>query len=190
MTDRSGPASSITEPYSPQLRTAIVLAGTGTAGAYHAGALRALEEAGVKIDVVAGRGIGVVGALFAAIDGASRLWDERGLWRSPAVHRLYPWARAPRLIAAALALSLLVVSVPVAAVAVGLVVFPIDFVLKMVGVTSAAGLVGAYLRFAEAAFAPSALPTWLPRIVLLILGGVAGFLAVSAAARGGARRAR
>src|SRR5262249_3970240 len=33
--------------------------------------------------------------------------------------------------------------------------------------------VGAYLRFAEAAFAPEALPTWLPRLVLLVLGGAA-----------------
>ena len=32
--------------------------------------------------------------------------------------------------------------------------FPIDFVLKMVGAGGAGGVVGAYLRFAEAAFAP------------------------------------
>ena len=35
-------------PYSTRLRTALVLTGTGTAGAYHAGVLRALHEAGVK----------------------------------------------------------------------------------------------------------------------------------------------
>ena len=76
------------EPYSPQLRTALVLTGTGTAGAYHAGVLRALHEAGVKIDVVAGCGIGVVGALFAAIDGSQRLWDEKGFWRTSCRRRL------------------------------------------------------------------------------------------------------
>jgi len=65
-----------------------VLTGTGTAGAYHAGALRALHEAGVKLDIVAGRGIGVVGALFAAIDGGQRLWDEKGFWRAPEVQSL------------------------------------------------------------------------------------------------------
>ena len=37
--------------YSPHVRTALVLTGTGTAGAYHAGVLRALHEAGVKIDL-------------------------------------------------------------------------------------------------------------------------------------------
>ena len=36
--------------YSPRLRTAVLLCGTGTAGAYQAGVLRALTEAGVKID--------------------------------------------------------------------------------------------------------------------------------------------
>ena len=46
------------EPYSPRHRTALVLTGTGTAGAYHAGVLRALAEAGVRIDLVAGHGAG------------------------------------------------------------------------------------------------------------------------------------
>jgi len=53
------------EPYSPKYRTALVLTGAGTAGAYHAGVLRALGEAGVRIDLVAGHGIGAVGAFFA-----------------------------------------------------------------------------------------------------------------------------
>src|SRR4029077_18266442 len=56
------------DSYSPQFRTALVLTGTGTAGAYPAGVLRALHEAGVKLDLVAGRGIGAVGALFSAVD--------------------------------------------------------------------------------------------------------------------------
>src|SRR5256885_10185318 len=82
---------SAAEPYSPQLRTALVLTGTGTAGAYHAGVLRALHEAGVKLDVVAGRGVGAIGALFAAIDGAQRLWEDKGFWRTPEVRALYRW---------------------------------------------------------------------------------------------------
>ena len=180
MTDAFGTtASSATDPYSPQLRTALVLTGTGTGGAYHAGVLRALHEAGVKLDIVAGRGIGVVGALYAAIDGAQRLWDEKGFWRSRFVRSLYGWRTAPRLVAGAVALSLLIVAVPLLAIALGLVVFPIDFVLKMVGVTSASGLTGAYLRFAQAAFAPEALPTWLPRLVVLVLGAVGVMLAAT-----------
>ena len=170
-------SSSTPEPYSPQRRTALVLTGTGTAGAYHAGVLRALHEAGVKIDIVAGRGVGVVGALFAAVDGAQRLWDDKGFWRADGIERLYEWRIVPKVIVWSLAVSVAIVAIPVAAVALGLIVFPIDFVLKMVGVSGAASLVSAYLRFAQAAFAPEALPTWLPRLVLLVLG-TAGVVAV------------
>jgi hypothetical protein len=187
MTGRLDLASPIAEPYSPQLRTALVLSGTGTAGAYHAGVLRALHEAGVKLDVVAGRGIGVVGALFTAIDGGARVWDDKGYWRTPGVRSLYSWRPVPRFAVWALALSLAIVVIPIAAVAVGLVVFPIDFVLKMVGVSKAGGLVASYVAFAQAAFASEALPTWLPRLVLLVLGVVVA-LAVTTAARGEHRR--
>lgn len=81
-------------PYSPRRRTALVLSGTGTAGAYHAGVLQALSEAGVKLDVVAGCGIGALGALFAAIDGGERLWGAAGFWRRPEVVRFYGWRTA------------------------------------------------------------------------------------------------
>src|SRR3954463_14204038 len=90
--------SGIAESYSPQRRTALVLTGTGTAGAYHAGVLRALHEAGVKIDIVAGRGAGVIGALFAAVDGGQRLWDEKGFWRGAGVEALYGWRLVPHVV--------------------------------------------------------------------------------------------
>ena len=79
------------EPYSPQLRTAVVFTGAGTAGAYHAGVLRALNEAGVKIDLVAGRGMGALAAVFAAIDGGQKLWGEHAFWDADAVRHLYDW---------------------------------------------------------------------------------------------------
>ena len=71
------------QPYSPRQRTALVLAGTGTAGAYQAGVLRAQAEAGVRIDLVAGRGMGAVTALYAAVDAAATLWEPAGLWTGP-----------------------------------------------------------------------------------------------------------
>ena len=77
--------------YSPDRRTALVLCGTGAHGAYHAGVLRALSEAGVKIDVVAGQGIGAASAALAAIDGGSRLWDDTAIWPSNAILTLYGW---------------------------------------------------------------------------------------------------
>jgi hypothetical protein len=181
-----------TEPYSPQLRTALVLTGTGTAGAYHAGVLRALHEAGVKLDVVGGRGIGVVGALFAAIDGAQRLWEDKGFWRGDDLRSLYRWHVVARVIVLALALSLVIVAIPVAVMVGGLVVFPLDFLLRIVGIGGAGGLVGAYLVVVQEAFAPTALPTWLPRLVFLVLGtaaaiaGVGGWLRRGRQGRGAA----
>ena len=51
------------ELYSPERPTAVVLSGTGVDGAYHAGVLEALQEAGVKIDLVGGRGVGALDLL-------------------------------------------------------------------------------------------------------------------------------
>jgi hypothetical protein len=179
MNDRVGASPSHAfEPYSPRRRTALVLTGTGTAGAYHAGVLRALHEAGVKIDLVAGRGIGAIGALFVAVDGAPCLWDEKGFWRAATVSSLYGWRTGPRVVAAAIGTAFAIVAVPIAVVALGLLVFPIDFVLKMVGAGGASGLVGTYVRVAQAAFAPEGLPTWLPRLALLDLAAAAVFLLV------------
>ncbi len=172
------PAAALPDPYSPQRRTALVLTGTGTAGAYHAGVLRALHEAGVKIDIVAASGVGVVGALFAAVDGSQHLWGDRGFWKAPDIASLYRWRAVPRAIAWALAAAVGIVAIPIVAVAIGLVVFPIDFVLKMVGAGGASGLVGSYVAFADAAFAPDALPTWLPRLAVLVLGGAAALAVI------------
>ena len=71
------------DSYSPERRTALLFTGTGADGAYHAGAMRALHEAGVKIDIVGGRGIGAVSAVLAAVDGSTQLWEDGGFWRSP-----------------------------------------------------------------------------------------------------------
>ena len=51
--------------YSPRRRTALVLTGSGTSGAYHAGVLKALDESGVKLDLVVGSGVGALGAASA-----------------------------------------------------------------------------------------------------------------------------
>ncbi|MEQ1730368.1 MAG: hypothetical protein ABL982_18535 [Vicinamibacterales bacterium] len=177
------------DSYSPQRRTALLLTGTGTAGAYHAGVLRALHEAGVKLDVAAGRGIGVVGALFTAVDGAPHLWSDKGFWKDPKVATLYGWRPTLRMLSGALLLAAAVVALPIAAMAIGLIVYPVDFVLKMVGL-SGGGLVGWYVGVANAAFAPTAFPTWLPRLVVLILGVSGLAAALSALRRSNTRHAR
>jgi hypothetical protein len=98
--------------YAPSRRTALVLCGTGAHGAYHAGVLRALQEAGVKIDVVAGHGIGAGGAMLAAIDGGSRLWETGGIWRSGRTKRFYAWTGAARAVRWASTLLLAALIVP------------------------------------------------------------------------------
>jgi len=66
--------------YSPKRRTALVFTGSGTSGAYHAGVLKALEESGVKIDLVVGSGAGTIAAAYAAVDGGARLYGPGGFW--------------------------------------------------------------------------------------------------------------
>jgi hypothetical protein len=90
--------------YSPERRTALVLCGTGVHGAYHAGVLRALQEAGVKVDIVAGQGVGAGAAAVAAIDGAARLFESTGIWCSPSAASLYGWTWPVRTAAWLLAL--------------------------------------------------------------------------------------
>jgi hypothetical protein len=83
--------------YSPKRRTALVLAGSGASGAYHAGVLKALDESGVKIDLVVGSGIGTVAAAFTAVTGGARLYGPGGFWdgaRRRSLYRLRPALRA------------------------------------------------------------------------------------------------
>ena len=57
-----------------------MLAGSGTSGAYHAGVLKALDESGVKLDLVVGSGVGAIAAAFAAAAGGPKLYGEDGFW--------------------------------------------------------------------------------------------------------------
>ena len=117
------------EPYSPKRRTALVLTGAGTAGAYHAGVLRALAEAGVRIDIVAGHGIGAVGAFFTAIEGGARLWSQDGLWRQRGVAGFYGWRPVLRALGWVGAGALLLVFAPLALLGAGVLIYPAAFLL-------------------------------------------------------------
>ncbi len=174
--------------YSPHLRTALVLTGTGTAGAYHAGVLRALHEAGIKIDLVAGCGMGVAGALFAAVDGGSRLWDAKGLWRDRAIRRLYRWR--PSLVALnwSLAIAAALLLAPLALLLAGVVAYPFGVLLRLVGVAAGETLAARYGEVLDDAFAPGGLPDVLPGLVVAVL--LAGVAAVAAATVSIALRSR
>jgi hypothetical protein len=173
----------VTEPrdsYSPERRTALLFTGTGADGAYHAGALRALQEAGVKIDIVGGRGMGAVAAVLAAVDGSAQLWETGGFWRAPGVPGLYKW-RWPFRLMRWLGLGLLAtLAVPAAVILVGLVVYPIALLLGMSGLDAGARFVQAFLDVLTRAFSPGALPTWIPRLAAFFATGAVLTLAVGA----------
>ena len=169
-------------PYSTRLRTAIVLTGTGTAGAYHAGVLRALHEAGIRIDLAAGRGIGALGAMFAAVDGGQRLWDREGLWKSPAIAQAYRWRLPLRIAGWALLIAVALLAVPLGLSALGVVAGGIGVALWLINLTSAsAAVTSAYGRAVDALFAPTALPTVIPRFVVFCLLVAVATLAVGLA---------
>jgi len=178
--------------YSPSRRTALVLTGTGAHGAYHAGALRALQEAGVKIDLVAGQGIGAGSAALAAIDGAARVWDTNGVWRSHTARRLYGW-RWPLRASAWIGLVLLTVLLaPVVVLLVGLLVYLLGFLLEMLQVEAGKALVVAYSNWLLVAFAGTNLPTSVPRFATIALAALLAFLALGGVLAGrtiGSRRA-
>lgn len=167
--------------YSPERRTALVLCGTGAHGAYHAGVLRALQEAGVKIDVVAGQGIGAGAALLAAIDGSACLWDAEGLWRGPRAAALYRWkwplraARWPTLVLVATLLA------PPVILALGVMVYAAGFVLEMLGTGFGTVVMSAYTRWLQAAFAGDNLPTIVPRLATVALAALCLALLIGAA---------
>jgi hypothetical protein len=166
--------------YQPDRRTALVLTGTGVDGAYHAGALRALDEAGVRVDLVAGRGIGAAGALFAAIDGASRLWEADGLWRRRDVRRLYPWRPALRRLALGLALTATLLVVPPLVLAAGAVVYQAAVLVDAAGAGTGGWLAEQWESARLLAFSPAGLPTRLPQLVAAVLAVVVLALVVAA----------
>jgi hypothetical protein len=173
--------------YSTRLRTALVLAGSGTAGAYHAGVLRALHEAGVRIDLVAGRGMGAISAMFAAIDGGARLWEPSGIWKSGAATRLYEWRRGLRIAVVALLAAGAVLLFPLLLLAVAVLVGLAGFVLTLVGATDLAGAVtGGFAARLGSWFSPGGLPLVVPRLVLL--GLVVSAIAVAARLAGQVNR--
>jgi hypothetical protein len=178
--------------YSTRLRTAVVVTGTGTAGAYHAGVLRALHEAGIRIDVVAGRGAGAVGALFAAADGGARLWEAGGIWKRADALRFYGWRAPLRGAGWALLVAAIVLALPVTLLMLAVLTGLVGLLLTLVGFEAAgAAVTAAYGRWIADLFAPGILPTYIPRLVLLaVLIAVIALAAGTAAGRLAGRERR
>jgi len=164
--------------YSPRRRTALVLAGTGAHGAYHAGVLKALHEAGVKIDVMAGRGAGGAIAALAAIDGAAGLWGPTSPWLRDTDRPVYQWRSALRIAGWLTVLLAGVVAFPVLLLLAALVVYPMGFLLEMLGLSAGAALVGGYSTWLTGAFAGPNLPTYVPRAAMLVGGAIVLTIAI------------
>ena len=130
---------------------------------------RALREAGVKIDIVAGRGIGAVGAIFTAVDGGALLWEAGGVWRTDATRRLYGWRGTIRASVGTLAVALTALLLPLTTLVGAAIVYPVGFLMRILGSDFGNALALGYTRLVEAIFRPSALPLLLPRFVMLAL---------------------
>jgi hypothetical protein len=177
--------------YSPRVRTALLLCGAGTAGTYQAGVLRALGEAGVKIDVVAGHGPGAANALAAAIDGGTRLWEPDGPWTSRALAGAYRWRPSLRVLFIGLAATALLLVSPAVVLALAALMYAAGMALALANFTAAsAEVVATYQRTIEWLFDPPILPTILPRALVLTLLIVAGVLVVAAVRAGARERSR
>jgi hypothetical protein len=166
--------------YSPERPTAVVLSGTGADGAYHAGVLKALHDAGVKVDLVAGRGVGALGAVLFAVDGAAALWEPLGFWQRPALASAYGVTWRYRAIARALLVTAALVASPLLLLAGAALVWPVALGLGLVGLDAGTALARGYADLVAWAYAPERLPTWLPRLVLIVAGTLSAALAIAA----------
>lgn len=178
--------------YAPRLRTALVLCGAGTAGAYHAGVLKALTEAGVKIDMLAAHGAGGIGALSGAADAGVDLAAAQGLWASEKLRRGYRWRTALRVGGWGAMAAVLLLLAPLAVMLLATLVYGLSVVAALANFPSiAASLVGWYQRALDLLFAPAILPTVIPRAMVLAVLVVTGVLAAAAVrARRGERSRR
>jgi len=177
--------------YAPRLRTALVLCGAGTAGAYHAGVLKALTEAGVKIDVLAAHGAGGIGALSGAADAGVDLAAPQGLWTSQSLRRAYRWRTALRVGGWGALAAVVLLLAPLAVMMLATLVYGLSVVAALANFPSiAAWLVEWYQRALGLLFAPAILPTVIPRAMVLAVLVVVGVLAAAALRARRAERSR
>src|SRR6185295_2322955 len=123
--------SAFVNEYSPKRRTALVFTGSGTAGAYHAGVLKALDESGVKIDLVVGSGAGTLAAAFSAVAGGSKLYGRSGFWDGVTWISFYRLRAALRVSLALLAAAFAVFLLPLVLALLKGVLFPFALIVDL-----------------------------------------------------------
>ena len=175
-TSGSTPGAPLGTPYAPRLRTALVFTGTGSAGAYHAGVMKALAEAGVKVDLVAGRGMGVASAMLAALDGGTRLWHASGAWSGARPAYLYRWRLPWRVVAWALATCFAVLAIPVLVQVIAAVLYPLAYAVQLSGLDRDGRVARLFVDTIAATFNHTLFAQVIPRVAVLSLLGAALFL--------------
>jgi len=125
--------------FSPRRRTAVVLVGEGTGAAYLAGAMRALDTAGVRVDVVLGRGAGALVAAFSGLSAEDKIDGEGGLLDEAA--RVRPFRTAPlyRFAALCLAAAFAFFAAPALLGLVSVVFLPFQALVRAIVPAAAAG---------------------------------------------------
>jgi hypothetical protein len=117
--------------YSPKRRTALVFTGSGSSGAYHAGALKALDESGVKLDLVVGSGVGTLAAAFAAVAGGARLYGKGGFWDGLGWSSLYRLRTPLYVFAVLLVAAFVIFLLPLALATLGGLLFPLALIVDL-----------------------------------------------------------
>jgi hypothetical protein len=160
------------EDYSPRRRTAVVFAGSGTAGAYHAGVVRALDECGVKIDLVVGSGMGTIAAALSAVAGGSRLHEPGGFWPEVSFASLYRLRPAAATAVALLAAAFGVFLLPIAMALLAGLLFPLLLIADLVVPGAPARLLTRVSPLPDALAAPYLATLAIPIFALSILAVV------------------
>ena len=141
-----------------------------------------MTEAGLKVDVLAGHGPGVMTALAGAIDGGARLWDGSGPWASPRIGHAYRWRLALRLAGWGLVAAGAVLLSPLLVLALAAVMYAASLVAGLVHAPgTSAWLIELYGRAVGMLFQPPIIPSIVPGALVLVMVLVFGVLAVTAA---------
>jgi hypothetical protein len=117
-------------PFSPRRRTAVVLSGEGTGAAYLVGAMKALDAAGVRVDVVLGRGAGALVAAFSALCAEDKIDGDGGLLGEVLRRRPYRLSRFYRFVALCLAASFAFFAAPALVGIASVVLLPVQALVR------------------------------------------------------------
>lgn len=167
-------------PFSPRRRTAVILTGEGSSAAYLTGVLKALVAAGVRVDIVMGRGAGALVAAFAAIGAEERLYGENGLFESFESRRPFRLRSLPTLALSLMGVAIAAFVAPLALGLASVVVLPLALFLPLFSSGSAEGSSSGVAVLAAwiAAFVAAAEPLYLRAFALPVAALFLAFLVV------------